>query len=343
MRFGLTLPHYDFSLPRSSGGAGPSGMRPISFDAVAEHAVRAERLGFDSVWVSDHFFYSLARYGGGDGLLGSLEPLTTLAGLAVRTERVRLGTLVLGAPFRHPSILTKSATTIDVLSGGRLELGIGAGWYRDEFDAFGYPFGEVGDRFASLEGSVEVLDSLLPGGPVTLEPGGVGGVRLVEAFNRPEPVQRPRPPIWIGAKGGDRALRLVARHADGWNTVWRWRPDAYARRMRRARELAEQAGRDPSTVRFSIGLHCVLGQDEADLRRRWEAMARWMPDVVGGSSVEEWRADALVGTVAQVRERVAAFEELGVEEIVVAPAPLPFAIPDRSIVDLFASALVRAG
>ncbi|MGZ4136947.1 MAG: LLM class flavin-dependent oxidoreductase, partial [Actinomycetota bacterium] len=114
MRFGLSLPHYDFSLP---------GVRPITFDAVAEHAQRAEALGFDSVWASDHFFYSLARYGAGDEPLGSLEPLTTLAGLAVRTKRVRLGTLVLGAPFRHPSILAKSATTVDVLSRGRLELG----------------------------------------------------------------------------------------------------------------------------------------------------------------------------------------------------------------------------
>jgi len=111
MRFGLSLPHYDFSLP---------GVRPITFDALAEHADRAEALGFDSLWVSDHFFFSLARYGGGNELVGSLEPLATLAGLAVRTRRVRLGTLVLGAPFRHPSLLAKSATSIDVLSKGRV-------------------------------------------------------------------------------------------------------------------------------------------------------------------------------------------------------------------------------
>ena len=328
MRFGLSLPHYDFSLP---------GVRPITFDALAEHAVRAEDLGFDSVWVSDHFFYSLERYGAGDALLGSLEPLTTLAGLAVRTRRVRLGTLVLGAPFRHPSILAKSATTIDVLSGGRLELGLGAGWYRDEFEAYGYAFGEVGRRFAALERAVETLDALLPGGPVTLD---AGDVHLVEAYNHPEPVQRPRPPIWIGAKGGDRALRLVARHADGWNSVWRWAPDAFAERMRRARELAEQAGREPSTVRFSVGLYTVLGEDRGDLERRWGALERWMPAVLDGQSIDAWRSDALVGTVDEVRERVDAFEELGVEEIVVAPAPLPFAIPDPSMVELFAEAVI---
>jgi probable F420-dependent oxidoreductase len=330
MRFGLSLPHYDFSLP---------GVRPITFDAVAEHAQRAEALGFDSVWVSDHFFYSLARYGAGDELLGSLEPLTTLAGLAVRTKRVRLGTLVLGAPFRHPSILAKSATTVDVLSRGRLELGLGAGWYRDEFEAFGYAFGDVGERFSALEDAVTTLDALLPGGPVTLD---AGAVHLVEAFNRPPPVQQPRPPIWIGAKGGDRALRLVVRHADGWNSVWRWTPEAYGERMRRARELAEEAGRDPSTVRFSVGLYTVVGEDERDLLRRWGELERWMPGLLASQSMDEWRVDALVGTVDEVRARVRAFEALGVEEIVVAPAPLPFAIPDPSMVELFAAAVIGA-
>jgi probable F420-dependent oxidoreductase len=331
MRFGLSLPHYDFSLP---------GVHPIRFEAVAEHATRAEELGFDSVWMSDHFFYSLARYGSGPELLGSLEPLSTLAALAVRTRRVRLGTLVLGAPFRHPSLLAKSATTIDVLSNGRLDLGIGAGWYRDEFEAFGYPFGEVGDRFATLEAAVEVLDALLPGGPVTRD---VGAVRLVEAPNRPEPSQRPRPPIWVGAKGGDRSLRLVARHADGWNSVWRWTPEAYADRVRRARELAEGIGRDPATLRFSVGLYTIVGEDERDLRARWDALVAWMPGVLQGQSIDEWRSDALVGTVDEVRERVAAFDDVGVEEIVVAPAPLPFAIPDPSMVELFARAVLGAG
>ena len=328
MRFGLSLPHYDFSLP---------GVRPIGFDALAQHAARAEDLGFDSVWVSDHFFYSLARYGAGAELRGSLEPLTALAGLALRTERVRLGTLVLGAPFRHPSVLAKSATTIDLLSNGRLDLGLGAGWYREEFEAFGYPFGDVGERFAALEEAVEVLDALLPGGPVTLE---AGRVRLVEAYNRPVPAQRPRPPIWVGAKGGERALRLVARHADGWNSVWRWTPEAYGERMTRARQLAERAGRDPATVRFSVGLYAIVGEDDRDLRARWDAMAAWIPGVLEGQTIDAWRADALVGTVEQVRERVAAFEALGVEEVVIAPAPLPFAIPDPSMVDLLAREVV---
>src|SRR3990172_3095403 len=120
MRFGLTLPHYDFSLP---GGG------PVSFARVAEFARMAERLGFDSVWVSDHFFLSLAKYGGPPDAQGSLEPMTTLAGLGAITERVRLGTLVLCAPFRHPALVAKAAAAIDLVSAGRLDLGIGAGWF----------------------------------------------------------------------------------------------------------------------------------------------------------------------------------------------------------------------
>src|SRR6266511_2427276 len=155
MRFGLALPHCDFSSPQ--GG-------PVTFARVAEAAVEAERLGFDSVWISDHFFLSLARYGGTDEPHGSLEPMTTLAGLAAVTDRVRLGTLVACAPFRHPAILAKQATAIDLLSGGRMEIGIGAGWYEDEFSAFGYPFGDTGERFGLLEETLQVLGLLFAEG-----------------------------------------------------------------------------------------------------------------------------------------------------------------------------------
>ncbi|HZP90109.1 MAG TPA: LLM class flavin-dependent oxidoreductase [Actinomycetota bacterium] len=328
MRIGLSLPHYDFSLP---------GPEPISFARMAEVATRAERLGFDSVWVSDHFVYSLARYGGPDGLHGSLEPMTALAALAPLTERVRLGTLVLCGAFRHPAILAKSATALDLLSGGRLDLGIGAGWYEDEFRRFGVAFGTVGDRFRALEETVGALDALLRGGPVDFEG---RRVRLRGAFNHPVPAQRPRPPIWIGAKGGDRALRLVARHADGWNTVWRWTPEAYADRVRRARELCDLEGRDPRTLRLSLGLYTVVGEDRGDLRARYAAMQRWIPGVIDREPLEVFAADTLTGTPEQVIERLARFAELGVEEVVLAPAPLPFALPDPSMLELLASAVI---
>ena len=216
MRVGLALPHYGFSLP---------GAAPVSFERIAEVAVHAETLGFDSVWVSDHFFASLDRYGGDERRYGTLEPMTTLAALAMRTDRVRLGTLVVSSGFRHPAVLAKQATAIDLLSGGRLELGLGAGWYADEFEAFGYPIGAVSDRFAVLEETVEILGALFDGEPASYEG---RTITLREAYNHPRPVQEPRPPLLVGGKGGPRLLRLAARSADGWNTVWRWTPRAYA-------------------------------------------------------------------------------------------------------------------
>src|SRR5688500_7291241 len=159
MRFGLTLPHYGFSLPSGE----------TSFVAVADWAKRAEHLGFDSVWVSDHFFYSFARYGADPAPIPSLEPLTTLAGIASVTDRVRLGTLVLCAPFRHPALLARAAASIDLLSGGRLELGLGAGWFEEEFDAFGFRFGPAAERFVALEESLEVMRLLFRGEPTAYE------------------------------------------------------------------------------------------------------------------------------------------------------------------------------
>jgi len=325
MRVGLTLPHYDFSLP---------GVRPITFEAVVEQAVRAERLGFDSVWVSDHFFASLDRYGGGDELYGTLEPLTTLGGLAARTERIRLGTLVLSAAFRHPGVLVKSATAVDRLSGGRLELGLGAGWYEQEYEAFGYEFGSVAEGFDLLEEVLAYVGALFDGEPASFEG---KRFRLREAYNHPRPVQEPRPPLLVGGKGGPRLLRIAAQLADGWNAAWRWTPEAYADRAAAARHACEREGRDPATFRLSLGLFTVVGEDEADLRRRFELMGERLPAGAGEAiGLDTLRTECLAGTPDEVVERMAAFAALGVSELIVCPAPVWFAMPDRSMVDLFA-------
>lgn len=329
MRVGVALPHYDFSIP---------GTAPITFEAVAEQALRAERLGFDSVWVSDHFFASLERYGGDETRYGALEPLTTLAGLAPRTERVRLGTLVLSAGFRHPAVVAKSATAIDLLSNGRLELGMGAGWYDEEYRAFGYGFGSVGERFSLLEETLEVLGALFDG-----EPASHRGTRfeLRDAYNHPRPRQSPRPPLLVGGKGGPRLLSIAARLADGWNAAWRFTPQAYAGRAEAADAACERAGRDPSTFRRSLGLFTVVGADGADLTRRYDLMAERLPTGVGTSlGLETLRSECLAGTPDEVTERVAAFAALGVTELIVCPAPVWFAMPDPDMVDLFAEAVL---
>lgn len=332
MKFGLALPHYDFSRPDGA---------PVSWDGLADAARRAESLGFDSVWISDHFFLSLARYGGPDEPYGSPEALTALAGLAAVTDRVRLGTLVLCAGFRHPAILAKSAVTIDLLSEGRLDLGLGAGWYENEYRAFGYRVGTVGERFELLEETVEVL-SLLFGEkePVTWEG---RHYSLDEAYCRPRPAQRPRPPLWVGGKGGPRLARLVARLADGWNTVWAWTPEDYAARVRVLEEACERHGRDPATVRRSVGLYALVGEDHGDLDARWRALQRWTPGgALDGSDPASWGNDRLVGTPERVVERLAAFAALGVEEMIVSIGSLPFAVFDDDAVEVFARAVIPA-
>ncbi len=331
MRVGLALPHYDFSLP---GGG------PVTFASVAEVAVRAERLGFDSVWVSDHFFASLARYGGTAERYGALEPLVTLAGLAPRTERVRLGTLVLSAGFRHPAIVAKAATAIDLLSGGRLDLGLGAGWFADEYEAFGYRFEEAGERIGMLEEALEVLGALFDG-----EPASHRGQRftLREAYNHPRPAQEGGPPLFVGGKGGPRLLGIAVRLASGWNAVWRWTPEGYAERAAAARRACEEVGRDPATFGLSVGLYTVVGEDEADLSRRWELMReRLPPGVADAVGLEALRADGLAGTPEQALERLARFAELGVAELIVCPGPVWFSMPDPSMLDLLAEAVLPA-
>jgi probable F420-dependent oxidoreductase len=328
MRFGLSLPHYGFSFP--------SGQ--ISFADATGWARRAENLGFDSVWVSDHFFYSFARYGADPSPIASLEPLTTLAGVAAVTDRIRLGTLVLCAAFRHPALLAKAASSIDLVSGGRLELGLGAGWLAEEFEAFGYRFGSAGERFAVLEESVEVLAQLFGGEAVTYDG---PTVTLREAMLRPTP-DRP-PSLWVGGKGGPRLLRLAARLTNGWNVVWRMSPEVYAEKVSDVRAACEAEGRDPATFGLSVGLYSLIGEDDAAARAAFERGRAAAPgNAMAADDYETWQADTLSGTPEQVLERVAAFESLGVREIIVAPWVVPFAIHEPEQVELFAERVIAS-
>jgi probable F420-dependent oxidoreductase len=329
MRVGLALPHYDFSFPDG---------RPLDWEGLLDATTRAERLGFDSAWISDHFFLDLARYGGTDELRGSIEPFTAVAALAARTERIRLGTLVACAPFRHPAHVAKMATSIDIASGGRFDLGLGAGWYEREFDAFGFPFATTGTRFAVLEESVAAVAALFGEGPVDFAG---ENVRFSGAFNHPMPATPGGPPIWVGGKGGPRLLRLVARHAAGWNVVWKVTPEWHAERAGALRRACEDEGRDPATVRMSIGLYTLVGEDDADVARRYRAMQSWAPGgALDATPLEEFARDTLTGTVDECVGRLRAFADAGVEEVVVCAAPVPFAVHDWEAVDLVGERLI---
>jgi probable F420-dependent oxidoreductase len=328
MRVGLAIPQYDFSVP---GGS-------ITFDDAAAWAGRAEELGFDGVWLSDHLLYSFARYGAGDDPIGALEPLTTMAGLATRTDRVRLGVIVLCAPLRHPALVAKAAATIDHASAGRLELGLGAGWLEQEFDAFGYRFGTVGERFDALEDSLAITSGLFAGADPLSHEGTTWS--LHEGRLTPPPVQRPIP-IWAGGKGGPRLLRLAARWASGWNTVWRVSPDGYRSALEGVGDACADVGRDRDTFRLSVGLYGIVGRTEREAEATFErARAAFPGDAMREETWASWRADTLSGSIEQVRMRADDFARLGVDALIVSPWALPFTIIEPGQVDLFAEALL---
>jgi len=328
MRVGLAIPQYGFSLPSGE----------ISFADTATWAHRAESLGYDSVWLSDHFLYSFARYGAGDAPIAALEPLTSLGALAPVTEQIRLGVIVLGASFRHPALVAKAAATIDQISGGRVEIGLGAGWLEQEFDAFGYEYGSVGERFDALEDALAIVGGLFRGVEPLTHDGSAWSVH--DGRLTPPPVQTPIP-LWVGGKGGPRLLRIAARSGAGWNVVWRITPEDYAGRLQGVREACAAAERDPATFGLSVGFYGVAGSTEDEARAAFERAKAGFP---GGAMHDEtwasWRADTLSGSIEQIRERADAFASLGVDELIVSPWSLPFTIAEPEQVDLFAEALL---
>src|ERR687895_1421892 len=199
MRLGLALPHYDTSL------AG----EPASWSGVRDATLIAEQAGFDSVWVSDHLFLDWSKYGGSSEPRGSLECWVTMSALAAITSSVRLGSLALCNDLRNPALVAKMAATLDLLSGGRLDLGMGAGWYEPEYRAAGIEFSRAGTRIRRLGEAVEIVTRLLSGDEVTF----IGEhYTTSEAVCRPQPVQQPRPPVWVCGKG-DLLLRTAATSA----------------------------------------------------------------------------------------------------------------------------------
>jgi alkanesulfonate monooxygenase SsuD/methylene tetrahydromethanopterin reductase-like flavin-dependent oxidoreductase (luciferase family) len=327
VQFGLALPHYDFSIP---------GESPLRFETIAAHASAAEGLGFDSLWVSDHVSLSIERYGGPPGEQFAYEPLTTLAALSGVVSRPRLGTLVLSEALRPAGVLAKALATLDRLCRGRLDIGIGAGWYAPDYEAVGLSLPPPAVRLARLREALAVLDALLPGGPASLN----GKAHIVRgAANLPPALQAPRPPIFVGGKG-DWLLRLVADVADGWNTCWVWTPEDYRRRVAVLDRACEDAGRDPASVRRSLGLYALAGEDEGDLAARYGRMRAAAPGgVLDAVPLEQWRTGRLVGTVDQIAEQVAGWAALGVAELIVSAGPLPFSISGLDDLELLKAAL----
>jgi len=213
----IGLPQYDFSV---------AGESPLRFETIVAHAQVAADAGYASLWVSDHLFLDIEKYGGSPERHGSYEPLVTLAALSASSRRA-VGTLVLLEALRPAAVLAKALASLDRISGGRVDVGLGAGWYEPEYAALGLEMPRPGVRIDRLREAVDVVTGLLGGGPLDYD----GQYhRARGAINRPPAVQQPRPRVFVGGTG-DRLLRLVAEHADGWNTCWKWTPSDYRERL----------------------------------------------------------------------------------------------------------------
>ena len=256
------------------------GQEDVRWEQWLALALAAEEAGLDGLFRSDHY-RSIHR---GDPA-GSLDAWATLAALAARTQRIRLGTLVSPTTFRPVSVLAKSVVTVDHISGGRVELGIGAGWFEPDHVAYGFPFGTVGERMSELERQLEEINRQW--------------TSATDVW--PKPVQKPRPPIIVGGSAKPRSVRAAVRFADEYNTVVPTLDEARARRQA-VDEAAAAAGREP--LRFSMMTTCVVGRDEGEVRDRLQAWA-------DSSTLDH--TPRLAGTVEQVAEALREYEAVGVE------------------------------
>lgn len=326
MDLGLALPHYDHSVP---------GERPLRWETVVQWAQAAERAGLASVWLSDHLFVSLARWGGPAEEQEGFECLTTVAALARATTTVRLGTLVLCPHLRPPGVLAKALATVDVVSGGRLTVGLGAGWLEPGHAPMGLPVPTAGERLERLGETIEVLRLAFGGEPFDFEG---SHLHLRGMVCRPRPLQRPGLPLWIGGRS-DRLLELVARLGDGWNAGGWWGTvGEYRERLAVLERACIGIGRDPRTIARSVNRLALVGEDEADLRRRWERLVSVsLPGVLDKMTLDRFRRGRLVGTVGQVREQIGEWTETGVQSVIVSLGALPFTVTRLDDLEMVAS------
>jgi F420-dependent oxidoreductase-like protein len=268
-----------------------------SYDQLLAVARTAEECGFGAFFRSDHYL----TMGSGSGLPGPTDAWITLAGLARDTERIRLGTLLTAATFRRPGPLAIAVAQVDAMSGGRVELGLGAGWYEKEHAAYGIPFPPVGQRFDRLEEQLAIVTGLwkTPVGS-TFDHAGAE-YQLTRSPALPKPVQTPHPPVIVGGSGPKRTPALAARYADEFNVPFA-QAEECARIYRSVDAACEELGRDPASLRRSAAVVLCCGADEDEVVRRAAATGR---------EPTELRLHGAAGTPAEVVEKLRAYGAAG--------------------------------
>ncbi|HEY1616598.1 MAG TPA: LLM class F420-dependent oxidoreductase [Streptosporangiaceae bacterium] len=271
------------------------------YETLLRVARAAEDLGFDAFFRSDHYL----KMEEVSGLPGPTDSWVTLAALARETTSIRLGTLMTSATFRYPGPLAISVAQVDQMSGGRVELGLGAGWFKEEHGAYAIPFPPVGERFDRLEEQLEIITGLwaVPAGETYSYSG--KHYTVIDSPGLPKPAQRPRPPVLIGGLGAKRTPALTVRYADEFNVPFA-DPEETGAGFARVREACVAAGRDPGTLIFSAAQTVCCGTSDAQVRQRAEAMGR---------DLDELYRDGLAGSPEQVAAKLGTFAELGAERV----------------------------
>ena len=271
-----------------------AGLQNTSVDDLVSLWKRIEELGFGWISVWDHFYAA-----DGTGTPECLEAVSMHAALACHTSRVQVGCLVYSVGYRHPAVLANAIATIDHLSGGRANIGVGAGWSQVEYDAYGIPFPSVGTRLSQLEEGAACVRGLLRNDKTTFDG---TWFQLKDAQCEPRPVQRELP-IWIGGGGEKKTLRIAAKYADGWNVPF-ISPDDYRRKVEILHRHCDEVGRDPSEIKLSINVGMAGSED--DLRAQFGNIANFV------------RPGVLMGTDQEIIDKVGAYEEAGAEQINIA-------------------------
>ena len=305
IRFGLALPQI-----RSS------------WAEILEFAQGAEELGFDSLWAIDHFV------GIPDPTDSIFEGWTTMAALATATKRIRLGHQVLCVGFRHPALLAKMAAALDHASGGRLTLGLGAGWNEDEFKAYGLSFPSIGVRLRQLDEALSIIRRLW-----TEEPVNYFGeeFQVEEAYCRPRPLQDPHPPIMVGGSGERVLLRIVAEHADMWNNLG-WAHSLLSHKTEVLHRHCETLKRDPSEIEISQQVLAAIGETETEARVATEKICGELPFLSGGENL------IIAGRPAQCIERIQNTIDMGATTLILSFGRRP----NLAALELFASEVLPA-